>query len=95
MTFVELNISVSANQCSQIPYMQMAIKESSHKVRYFGSPWSSPAWMKTNNQINHGGFLKGHPGGKYYKLFAEYFVKYKLYCLQTEFVTPNNILLDF
>jgi len=44
---------------------------------YFGSPWSSPGWMKTNGKINNGGYLKGQPGGEYYKIFANYFVKYE------------------
>lgn len=53
----------------------MAQEISEHKVKYFGSPWSPPAWMKDNGEFNHGGFLKGQPGGKYYKLFAKYFIK--------------------
>lgn len=56
--------------------MKYALKVSPHKVKYFASPWSPPAWMKTNNNLIHGGFLKGHPGGKYYKMFAKYFVKF-------------------
>lgn len=34
------------------------------------SPWSPPAWMKTNNDMNHGGKLLK----KYYQLWADYFV---------------------
>lgn len=54
----------------------MAQKISANKLKYYGSPWSSPRWMKTNNDIRHGGLLKGHPGGKYYKLFAQYIVRF-------------------
>ncbi|MGN0730819.1 MAG: glycoside hydrolase family 30 beta sandwich domain-containing protein [Treponema sp.] len=36
------------------------------------TPWSPPAWMKTNNDMNHGGKLKP----EYTKLWAEYFVKF-------------------
>ena len=53
----------------------MAKKLSSHNLKLFGSPWSAPAWMKTNGQIIHGGFLIGKPGEKYYKTWANYFVK--------------------
>lgn len=60
----------------KLPYLQMAQKVSPHKVNYYGSPWSSPAWMKDNNEFNHGGLLKGAPGGKYYKMFAHYFVRF-------------------
>ena len=53
----------------------MAAKHAPHKVNLFGSPWSSPAWMKNNKQFNHGGQLIGQPGEKFYKIWANYFVK--------------------
>lgn len=49
---------------------------SPHTVRLFGSPWSSPAWIKTNHNVAYGGFIIGQPGGRYYKIFARYFVKF-------------------
>ena len=40
-------------------------------IKIMGSPWSPPAWMKTNNDTR-GGSLKAD----YYKTYANYFVKY-------------------
>ena len=40
-------------------------------IRILGSPWSAPAWMKTNDNLK-GGKLKP----EYYTAYAEYFVKY-------------------
>jgi glucosylceramidase len=40
-------------------------------IRILGSPWSAPAWMKTNDDVK-GGELKP----EYYGAFAKYFVKY-------------------
>jgi glucosylceramidase len=40
-------------------------------IEILGSPWSAPAWMKTNNNIK-GGKLKT----EYYGAYANYFVKY-------------------
>lgn len=40
-------------------------------IRILGSPWSPPAWMKTNNN-SKGGSLKP----EYYDVYAQYFVKY-------------------
>ncbi|KAH9516262.1 hypothetical protein DERF_007016, partial [Dermatophagoides farinae] len=60
----------------KIPYIKMAQKFSSHRILYFGSAWGPPAWMKTNNDISHGGYLRGRPEGKYYKMFAQYIVKF-------------------
>jgi len=40
-------------------------------IKILGSPWSPPAWMKTNDDVK-GGELKP----EYYGAFANYFVKY-------------------
>ena len=58
--------------------MKMAQEIGVYKPKWFGSPWGPPGWMKTNGEINHGGYLKGNPGGPYYKVFAQYFVKYAI-----------------
>lgn len=60
----------------QLPFLRMAIKESPYQLKFFGTCWSPPAWMKTNGQLHHGGLLKGAPGGRYYKLFAQYLVRF-------------------
>jgi glucosylceramidase len=41
------------------------------KIKILGSPWSAPAWMKTNNNVK-GGELKP----EYYGTYATYFIKY-------------------
>jgi glucosylceramidase len=53
----------------------MAQKLSPHQIKLFGSPWSPPAWMKTNHKFQAGGQLRGEVGGEYYQIFADYFVK--------------------
>ena len=40
-------------------------------IKILGSPWSAPAWMKTNDRVK-GGELKP----EYYGAYAAYFVKY-------------------
>ncbi len=42
------------------------------KLKLLASPWSPPAWMKTNQDMNHGGSLLS----KYHQTWANYFVKY-------------------
>jgi glucosylceramidase len=39
----------------------------------FASPWSAPAWMKTNGAMKGGGRLKGPFGGAYYQAWAQYY----------------------
>lgn len=41
-------------------------------MNLFASSWSSPRWMKTNNDWGGIGLLKS----KYYQLWADYFVKF-------------------
>lgn len=60
----------------KIPYLKQAQDLSQKKLLMFGSPWSAPAWMKTNNNMTGNGTLKGQPGGPYYKSWAQYFVKF-------------------
>jgi glucosylceramidase len=42
------------------------------KLRLYASPWSPPAWMKTNGNMLYGGKLKP----EYMQTWADYFVKY-------------------
>lgn len=60
----------------KIPYILAAQKMSIRNILLFGSPWSAPAWMKTNQNMTGNGTLIGVPGGKYYKTWAQYFVRF-------------------
>ncbi|CAN7983768.1 unnamed protein product [Ixodes hexagonus] len=61
----------------KIPLIQKAqrLKKSDY-LWLIASPWSAPAWMKTNNAMSGRGTLRGSPKGVYYKAWAEYFVKF-------------------
>jgi glucosylceramidase len=55
-----------------LPLIHDAIKASGHNLRLLASPWSPPAWMKTNNRMDDGGSLRG----EYAPAWANYFVKF-------------------
>jgi glucosylceramidase len=56
--------------------IQWAKRLATHEIRLFGSPWSAPKWMKDNNDLSHGGVIKGQIGsGEYWQMWAKYFVK--------------------
>jgi glucosylceramidase len=40
-------------------------------IRILGSPWSAPAWMKSNQAVKGGHLLP-----EYYQVYADYFVRY-------------------
>ncbi|CAG0916919.1 unnamed protein product [Notodromas monacha] len=52
-------------------------------IKLIGSPWSAPAWMKTNNELYGQGKLKP----EYYQIWADYFVRF----LEEYF----NVYIDF
>jgi glucosylceramidase len=57
-------------------------------VKILGSPWSAPAWMKTNNNVR-GGALKE----EYYAAYSLYLVKY-IQAMQKEGVTIDAISIQ-
>ena len=55
-----------------IPMIKAAEKELGKQPVLLMAPWSPPAFMKTNGDMNHGGSLKP----EYRQLWAKYFVKF-------------------
>ncbi|MGN0156173.1 MAG: glycoside hydrolase family 30 beta sandwich domain-containing protein [Lachnospiraceae bacterium] len=55
-----------------LPLLHDAQAETMQKMEFLLSPWSPPAFMKTNGEMNHGGKLKK----EYYPIWAEYFVRF-------------------
>ncbi|NLL79901.1 MAG: glucosylceramidase [Clostridiales bacterium] len=68
--------SISHDKENMIPMIQEAMqtkgKADEDAIWFLASPWSPPAYMKTNGEMNHGGKLKE----EYFELWAQYYVKY-------------------
>ncbi|OXA45838.1 Glucosylceramidase [Folsomia candida] len=45
-------------------------------VKWFGSSWAPPAWMKTNNASNGAGTLRDGPGSAIWESYSKYLVKF-------------------
>ncbi|MFV0606558.1 MAG: glycoside hydrolase family 30 protein [Niabella sp.] len=56
----------------KLPFIKEAIKTTGGNLSLYISPWSPPAWMKTNSNMLQGGKLKK----EFYKPWADYYVKY-------------------
>jgi glucosylceramidase len=56
----------------RIDFIQRAMKTARGNLKIFASPWSPPAWMKTNNDMLYGGKLKP----EYFQTWADYYVRY-------------------
>ena len=69
----ELNyFSISRDKELLIPFVQDAMDHANTPIHILASPWSPPAWMKTNGQMSHGGKIKD----EYRAAWASYFCKY-------------------
>ena len=66
------NFSLARDEQALLPMIQNALKASKAPFKLFASPWSPPAWMKTNGEMNHGGKLKP----EFRQAWADYFVRY-------------------
>jgi len=66
------HFSIEHDMKYRIPFIRRAQKTAKGNIRFLASPWSPPAWMKTNNDMLHGGKLKS----EYSQTWAAYFVKY-------------------
>lgn len=56
--------------------MKIVNEVAKHKpIKYFGSPWSGPAWLKTNHKLFGDGHLLEGPGSKPWKTYANYLLK--------------------
>ena len=77
-TYVEENdetletFNIERDRKYLISFIKAAQEERGDKIFIYASPWSPPAYMKTNNRMNNGGSLKEN----YYELWAKYFVRY-------------------
>jgi len=66
------NFSIENDKEFRIPFIKAAIKATGNQLALFASPWSPPAWMKSNNDMLHGGILLP----QYYRVWANYYVRF-------------------
>ncbi len=63
---------ISHDQKYRIPFIKEVLAAAGGKLTLFASPWSPPAWMKTNNDVLHGGKLKA----EYDQSWADFYGKF-------------------
>ncbi|MFN7117985.1 MAG: glycoside hydrolase family 30 protein [Saprospiraceae bacterium] len=66
------SFSVKHDEQFRIPLIKAAMAQAGGKLTLYASPWSPPAWMKTNNNMLRGGKLKP----EHRQVWANYFVKF-------------------
>jgi glucosylceramidase len=63
---------VSHDMQYRIPFIKEAMAAAGGKLTLFATPWSPPAWMKTNNDVLHGGKLKP----EFDQIWANFYIKF-------------------
>jgi glucosylceramidase len=66
------HFSIERDRRTLIPFIRAAMQVAGRPIKLFASPWSPPAWMKTNGQMNFGGKLKP----EYRSAWARYYARY-------------------
>ncbi len=56
--FALASFSIERDRRALLPFIQAALRVAARPVQLLVSPWSPPAWMKTNGEMNHGGQLR-------------------------------------
>jgi glucosylceramidase len=66
------SFNVNHDKQFRIPFTKQAIATAGGKLTLFASPWSPPAFMKTNNDMLHGGKLRP----EFAQAWANYYTKF-------------------
>ena len=64
--------TIEHDEAKRIPFIKAAQKVADNGIKLFASPWSPPAWMKSNHDMLYGGKLER----EYDQAWADYFAKY-------------------
>lgn len=81
------NFSIAPAMANLVPVLKDILLINPN-IKILGSPWSAPAWMKTNNSLV-GGSLKP----EYYSVYAQYFVKY-LQAMKAQGINLHSITIQ-
>jgi len=71
------SFNVAHDEKYRIPFIKKVIAYAGGKLPMFASPWSPPAWMKTNNDMLHGGKLKPSSYQSWANVYVKFIQEYK------------------
>lgn len=66
------SFNINHDKQFRIPFIKQAVAAAGGKLTLYASPWSPPSFMKTNNEMLHGGKLNP----SFNQSWANYFVKF-------------------
>jgi glucosylceramidase len=66
------SFNIHRDRQALLPFIQAALRVAGRPIKLLVSPWSPPAWMKSNGEMNHGGRLLP----QYAQAWARCFVRF-------------------
>lgn len=72
-----------------IPVLQQALQINPN-ISVMGTPWTAPAWMKSNNSINSGGTLNSSDYSAYAQYLVDFIKAYQAEGIPISFLSPQN-----
>ncbi len=73
-----------------LPMIVRAKDAAGEKIELLASPWSPPAYMKTNGEMNHGGKLKEEYRARWAEYIAHFLKEYKSAGVPVSMITVQN-----
>ena len=71
------SFSIARDRQALLPFIKAAQRVACRPIKLLASPWSPPAWMKTNGQMNGGGMLRAEFRGAWARCYARFIDAYE------------------
>jgi glucosylceramidase len=71
------SFNIDRDRRALLPFIQAALRAAGRPIKLLVSPWSPPAWMKTNGQMNHGGRLRAECRAAWAQCFVRFIRAYE------------------
>lgn len=75
--FALASFSIERDRRALLPFVQAALRTAGRPIKLLVSPWSPPAWMKTNGEMNHGGRLRPECRAAWAQCFVRFIRAYE------------------
>jgi glucosylceramidase len=70
------SFSIERDRQALLPFIKAAQAVAGQPIQLLASPWSPPAWMKTNDQMNHGGKLRPEHRAAWARCYVRFIEEY-------------------
>lgn len=84
------HFSIARDEQALLPFIQAAQRVARRPIQLLVSPWSPPAWMKTNGQMNHGGQLRPECRNAWARCYVKFIQAYAAHGVPVWGVSVQN-----